>query len=266
MDLLEHNLDEIEGLSQRGKTLSIVDLINANTIDIDMSAFCLYAISNGASFLTAARPGNAGKTTLMACLLTFLPPNVRIITTENPSIINEAQRLANNDEKLCFLSHEIGSGHWFGYIWGKYVGQLFALMNHGFQIASCIHADTLPEMHDILVSRDLGVAESDFAKLDLILFIKMMREGAGYKRRVSALYERNCETGKHHLLYIWDEDSDTFIKHGNSTLLSEIAKINGKSSQQAIDELQQCKLFIENLVKSGETDFRIVRKIVLGRK
>ena len=37
----EHNLREIEGLSQRGRTLSIVDLINANTLDVDMAAHSL---------------------------------------------------------------------------------------------------------------------------------------------------------------------------------------------------------------------------------
>jgi hypothetical protein len=263
MNLTEHNLDEIEGLSQRGATLSIIDLINANTIDVDMSAFSLYAISNGSSFLTAARPGNAGKTTLMACLLTFLPPDVRILTTSNPSVITE-QKNANKD-KTCILSHEIGSGHWHGYIWGKYVGQLFDLMNHGCQIASCIHADTLPEMHNILTSRELGVAENDFARLDLTLFIKLMRENLEYKRRVSALYESDSDTGKHHLLYAWDENSDKFIKHDDSTLLRGIAKSSGKSTQQVSDELQQCRSFIESLVKSGITDFRVVRKMILGR-
>lgn len=102
MNLVKHNLDEIENLSQRGKTLSIVDLINTNTLDVDMSAHCLYAISCGASFLTAARSGNAGKTTLMACLLTFLLTDVRILTIDMPSVVAEAHKIANNN--LCIIS------------------------------------------------------------------------------------------------------------------------------------------------------------------
>ena len=147
MNLEEHNLREIEGLSQRGRTLSIVDLINANTLNVDMAAHSLYAIANGASFLTAARPGNAGKTTLMACLLTFLPPGIQIVTTSSPSVITEAHRLMSGKkpEDFCLLAHEIGSGHWYGYLWGKYVGQLLNLMSDGCRVVSCIHADTLPE-------------------------------------------------------------------------------------------------------------------------
>jgi len=262
MQDLEHNLDEIENLSQRGKTLSIVDLINANTLGVDMSAHCLYAISNGASFLTAARPGNAGKTTLMSCLLTFLPSDIRILTIDKPSVIAEAHKIVKNDNKLCTLCHEIGAGHVYGYLWGVHVGQFFDLMNYGCQMASCIHADTLPEMQSILVSNELGlgVTKSDFARLDLILFIKLMREGVGYKRRVSALYERDTE--KHNLLFTWDENTDSFIKHGESTLLKIIAKEHGKSINQVADELQQCKSFIEDLVKSGVNDFRQVSKQV----
>jgi len=266
MDFEENNLDEIEGLSQRGRTLSIVDLINANTIDIEMSAFCLYTISNGASFLTSARPGNAGKTTLMACLLTFLTPGVRIVTTSSPSVVTEINNILNGKrtDKLCILCHEIGSGHWYGYLWGKYVGQLFNLMNYGCRIASCIHADTIDEIYGTLVSRELGVSESDFNQLDLILFMKLMRDGMGYKRRVSALYESNIKVGKHNLLFTWDEKSDRFIKHGDSILIKKIAEEHGKSEMITEKELNRCKSFIEQIVKSSITDFRQVRKEVIA--
>ena len=36
------------------------------------------AMAEGASLLTAARPGDAGKATLMVALLGFLPPEVPI--------------------------------------------------------------------------------------------------------------------------------------------------------------------------------------------
>lgn len=261
----EHNLREIEGLSQRGQTLSIVDLINANTLDVDMAAFSLYAIANGASFLTAARPGNAGKTTLMACLMTFLPPGSAIVTISNPSVVTEAHKLMDdgNAENLCFLCHEIGSGRWYGYLWGKYVGQLFHLMNDGCRIASCIHADTLPELHNILVSRELNVLEEDFARLDLILFMKLERGLTGYTRRVATFYEGGSESGRHNLLFSWKPESDTFSKHGDSALLKRIGQQRGLSEKQVTGELQQCKLFIESLMESGNTDFRWVRKQVV---
>ena len=165
MNLEERNLREIEGLSQRGQTLSIVDLINANTLNTDMAAYSLYAIANGASFLTAARPGNAGKTTLLACLMTLIPPDTGVITIEDPSVITETQthEKASGKAGLCLLCHEIGPGPIYGYIWGGHVGQYLRFMNNGGRIASCIHADTLPELHSIMVSPELGVSEEDFS-------------------------------------------------------------------------------------------------------
>lgn len=265
MNLEEHNLREIEGLSQRGRTLSIVDLINANTLDVDMAAFSLYAIANGASFLTAARPGNAGKTTLMACLLTFLPPESAIVTISNPSVVTQARRLIDggNAENLCFLCHEIGAGRWYGYLWGGYVGQLMRLMNDGCRVVSCIHADTLPELRNIMVSRELSVLEEDFSRLGLILFMKLERGLAGYRRRVATLYEGGGGSGNHELLFSWKPESDTYSRHGESALLKRIGQQRGLSEEQIAGELQKCRDFIENLMASGNTDFRWVRKQVV---
>lgn len=265
MNLEEHNLREIEGLSQRGRTLSIVDLINANTLNVDMAAYSLCAMANGASFLTAARPGNAGKTTLMACLMTFLPPRVRTITIGSPSVITEAGRSISEEgaENLCFLCHEIGSGPWYGYLWGQYVGQLLHLMNNGCRIASCIHADTLPEMRDILVSRKLGVSAEDFDRLGLVLFMNLGRTLTGYRRRVATLYESSGKAGQHNLLFSWNPESDTFSQQGEPRLLERMAQQRGISTEQVAPELQRCRLFIESLMESGDTDFRWVRKQIV---
>jgi hypothetical protein len=264
MNLEVHNLREIEGLSQRGTTLSIVHLINANTLNVDMAAYSLYAIANGASFLTAARPGNAGKTTLLACLMTFLPPGIEIITTSSPSVVAEAEGFMENREprELCFLCHEIGSGHWYGYLWGEYVGQFFHLMNSGCRIASCIHADTLPELYDILVSGELGVSEGDFSQLGLILFMHIERRLMEYRRRVIRFYE-SSGAGGHNLLFAWEPKADTFEQLRESLLLKRVAIQRGLSIDEAKEELQRCKTFVENLMRSGETDFRWVREQVV---
>lgn len=249
MDLEEHNLREIEGLSQRGKTLSIVDLISANTLTVDMAAYSLNAIANGASFLTAARPGNAGKTTLLACLLTFLPPGVKIISVGNPEIVKEAYKIIGNEkpEKFCFLPHEIGAGRLYGYLWGRHVGQLMSLMNQGCRVVSCIHEDTLPELHSIMVSKELGVSEDDFNRIGLIMFMKLERELNGYRRRVLSFYE--MDNHKHNLVFDWEANTDVFNRHNENKY--------GES-----EDLKKCQLFVKNLMTAGKTDFRWVRQQV----
>ena len=59
MDIEEHNHRQIEMLNQRGgRTLSIVDLLLAGTISVEMAAYAMRAMKRGASLLTGARPGS----------------------------------------------------------------------------------------------------------------------------------------------------------------------------------------------------------------
>ncbi|MBC7353066.1 MAG: hypothetical protein H5U08_11960, partial [Thermogutta sp.] len=90
-DLEQRNVQQLEDLNQRGgRMLTVVDLIEAGTLSADMAATVMYALAQGASLLTAARPGGAGKTTLLAAFLNLLPPGVKIITVDSPSVVRQA--------------------------------------------------------------------------------------------------------------------------------------------------------------------------------
>ena len=90
MDIERHNHQQIEQLNQRGgRTLSIVDLIQAGTLSVDMAACAMRAMHQGASLLTGARPGGAGKTTLMAAISVVLPapPGRAPVSSDAPACI-----------------------------------------------------------------------------------------------------------------------------------------------------------------------------------
>lgn len=262
----EHNIRQIEMLSQRGQTLSIVDLLNANTLSVEMAAHLFCMMTHGASFLTAAKPGNAGKTTLMACTLMFLSPNARIVTISEPAVISQALP-GNHNERLCYLCHEIGGGPWYGYLWGEDVGKLFKLIDEHHSIASCIHADILDEMREILFSHELNVAEEDFKQLDFILFMHLERNGREYTRRVSTFYEAtgasSQQDGNHRPLFIWDRNSDEFYQQGDSLLLQTLARNKGIPQKQIQRQLAECEDFIRWLIEQGINDYRKVRKEIL---
>ena len=88
--LNQHNLKQIRGLNQRGgRMLSIIDLLEAGTVNSEMAGFLLYAMNNNLSFLTAANPSGTGKTTLMGAILNLLKPGVKIITLNGSIKANE---------------------------------------------------------------------------------------------------------------------------------------------------------------------------------
>ena len=242
--LQRKNLREIEGLNQRGgRTLSFVDLIRAGTMTAEMVAHCWTAIAHGASFLTAARPGGAGKSTVLANLLALLPPNEEIVTVTDPTI-------ADDNAPNCYLAHEIGSGHWYGYIWGRQVAEFLALMPQGSRIASCIHADCLDELREILLTPPLEVPQGHFNMLDLILFVHVK---PGDQRRVVALHER--VGNGHRLAFEWDEGLDAIVRRGPSELFDRL------SASEA--EYQQKLAVVQDILEAGDERLEAVMERVL---
>ncbi len=247
MDIEAHNDEQIEMLNQRGgRTLSIVDLIGAGTIGVEMAAVGMRAMARGASLLTGARPGGAGKTTLMATLLNFLPPGVPIATTDRSAVIARALGQPA-DRPVCYLAHEIGSGHWYGYIWGRDVADFLSLIDGLRRVASCLHADTLPELIGILTSPPLSVTPEQLGRVDLILFMHVQATVRGTPRRVATFYEADG-AGGHRLLFEWDGDTDTFRQAAD---LSDP------------DGLAPYVEFIQRLVDDGDVDTRVVRRKVV---
>jgi hypothetical protein len=247
MNLEAHNDHQIERLNQRGgRTLSIVDLIRAGTISREMAACAWRAMDEGASVLTGARPGGAGKTTLMAAVLNFLPPGVPLVTVDRPGVITAALD-DRPSEPACYLVHEIGAGHWYGYLWGRDVARFLSLVEGNRRIASCLHADTLEELAGIVCSPPLGASPEALARVGLILFMHVDAAAGGYRRRVSTFYEADRE-GSHRLLFRWEAASDTF---------GQVDELRDPAGLAPYVEL------LGRLVDEGDVDSRTVRSKIL---
>ena len=255
MDRVEKtNLQQIEMLNQRGGlTLSIVDLMRAGTISPEMAAYAFCAIRGGASFLTAARPGGAGKTTLMAALLSFLPPGERLRTVGVHA--SRVPRGNSDHGHECLLCHEIGRGLYFGYLWGREAQAFFHAISRAVRIASNIHADTMAEVREELSGPDIAVDELDFCQIGFLAFMTMRGSGPGRMRRVASLHA-SSDSG-HRLLWEWDETSDTFAwKNGGSPedfLPPDSSGLYGDAVR-----------FLQDLKGSGETAYASARRQVLN--
>ena len=151
----EQNLTEIESLNQRGgRMLSMVDLLEAETVSVEMAGYLLFAMRHGASVLTGARPGGAGKTALLGAILDLLPPGEQIVTVGRREVLRSAP-----PKPACFLVHEIGSGPYYGYLWGDDVPLFIRKAAEGYRIGATIHADDAEEVRNELSV--LGVSSED---------------------------------------------------------------------------------------------------------
>ena len=175
---LRRHLREIRSCNQRGgRMLSIVDLVRAGTVGLPLAAWLLREISSGRSFVVGARPGGAGKTTVMCALLNVIPAAARLVATDSSARALDAHP---GDWLLC---HEIGEGPHYAYLWGEAVAGMFRAPRRGVPFATNLHADALDEARAALVG-SCGVEEADFERA-LYLFLRI----EGRSRRVAGVRE-----------------------------------------------------------------------------
>jgi len=187
--------------------LSLVDLVKAGTLTLELASEMVLIVSRGGSFLTAAGPGGVGKTTLMGALLAFLPPDTEIVTVEGPATLKSLAR--SSGSQRCLMVHEIGSGSYFGYLWGPAVAEYFSFHEAGFSLASNLHATNYEQARGQLTGPTLGVAEEHFGAVDLIA---CMARDSG-KRRVTSVWQAD-KRGEHVMRWRWHSGRDDFDKIG----------------------------------------------------
>jgi hypothetical protein len=266
----KHNIRQLEQLNQRGgRMLTVVDLIDAGTLSVEMAAAVMEALAKGSSLLTGARPGGAGKTTVMAAFLNLMPPGVAIVTVDDPAIIQRGLERPPQ-QPVCYLVHEIGAGHWYGYLWGRPVADFFRLTSPPCRIASCLHADTLEELTEILVGPPLHVNPSDINRVGILGFMRVDRSTMGpVQRRLAALYIRSPYAAESHR-FVYHSSSNSFSRESWNTgdVSVNTPQIDsGTSSQERAGDPVRCNPFcdfIEHLMKVEARSLADVRKEVLA--
>lgn len=163
-----------------GRMLSVIDLIAADTLTREQVCWLLGRIYRGASWLVGAKPGGAGKTTIMSALLAMLPRDTTIHLTNPGAGWNKA------GAEDCVVAYEISPGSYDAYIWGRDVARMAELGINGCRIVSNLHADTLREARAQIV-RECGATEAGFAAFDLFLPVSLGRSGWSTARRVEKI-------------------------------------------------------------------------------
>jgi len=199
-------LAALHACNQRGgRMLSIIDLLDAATLDLPLAAYLAAAMQRGASLLVGASPGAAGKTTVMCALLNFLPARTPIVTVDTPAVLRQLPT-----PPVCLLAHEIGPGPYYAYIWGETARAFFAASQAGCIIASNLHADTLDETYDQLCALN-GVNPAHLRDVTLKIFLSV----AGHQRRIAAVYE-GAETADS---LIWHLSGGSFSRSAPSRVV-----------------------------------------------
>jgi type IV secretory pathway ATPase VirB11/archaellum biosynthesis ATPase len=216
--ILSHR-DVINACNQRGgRMLSLIDLLKAESVDLPLAAYLAAMMQQGNSLLVGAQPGGAGKTTVMAALLNFVPPNTKLQAVENMNTLRQAEKTPK-DHQTCYIAHEISPAtYYYAYLWGRAAQRFFALTTRGHLIAFNLHADTLEETRDQLIDEN-GVAPEHLDAVTLKVYLGTRRQSAWSMRRwVRRVYENDGSTDR----LIWTAASPgCFVRRHESQLISE---------------------------------------------
>jgi hypothetical protein len=151
--------------------LSVVDLLEAGTLTVDQTAWLLNTVLQGSSWLVGAKPGGAGKTTVMSALLAMAPKGAQVWLT------NRGSGWQERESGDYIVSYELSPGFYDAYIWGQDVVRMTALGSTGCRIVSNLHADTLEQARTQIVT-ECGATEKGFRAFQI--FIPLVLKGSRF--------------------------------------------------------------------------------------
>lgn len=223
--------------------LSVFDLLDAKTLDIELAAYLMARISRGASFLVGAIPGGAGKTTVMCALLNFVPADIELIAAASNAVTSA--ETAEQAGGKCYVCHEIGSGYYFAYLWDADLRRYCRLVDKGHMLATNLHADTLQQAHAQICGEN-GVPAEHFNRFELALFLTV--EGG--------LFDACRQIGTVH-------SSDGRQPH--ELVYDRAAAVSRLSPTAAADEdyITACRTFLETAWSQGIRTIQQTRQAVL---
>ncbi len=178
------------------------------------------------SFVSAAGPQYAGKTTVLDAMLAHVPEGIPVHALNGE--IDEIRNFANSPDGGYLEVGEISSGRPSRYIWGEPVHALFKTLKAGFSLATTMHGDGADDIfRQICVDNE--IADSDASIIQYVVHIKRFGEDdSGYWRRVDHVYEISGVTNgvpDASELFSWREHDDSFVALNPPRLLAATASV-----------------------------------------
>lgn len=201
--------------------LTLVDLVRNGTMDEHVAATLWTIAEERRSFLVAAVPRNAGKTTVSSAMLEHVPEGTPVHALSG--VEDEMRELVAKPDGGYLVVGELSRAPVSHYIWGQPVRTYFDTVRAGFSLATAMHAPT-PEDAFALIAEDNGVPDGDASLIDFFVYIERMgNDSDDFWRRLAAVYEIGEVRGgapETRLLHRWVPEGDRFERVESSTRLA----------------------------------------------
>ncbi len=277
----------------RENPLTFIDLMNNNTLSIDMVAYFWMIIEYGTSILFCGGTAS-GKTTTLNALSLFIPPSSKIVSIEDTREINlphenwiagttragfttsETHKTGKDIDMFDLIKAALRQRPRViivGEVRGKEAYTLFQAMATGHLSYSTIHASDMQTLIQRLESPPISLPRSLLTSLDVVVFLNAVQMADGkVRRRVTSVVEivkQDPETGRIISVtpFRWISPiEDRFEYSGGSVILDKIRRERGWSIEQLNQELENRKKVLRWLQKHNIKTYRELGKIVAEYK
>jgi hypothetical protein len=272
-------------LPRRPEPRSVVELIASGTLDGELAAHLWLLIEARVPILVAAEAQYVGKSTMLAALLDFLPPDVRLVELRGgeedfawlPQASElgwpgTAHRASDADpvrpDMTVLFANEL-SNHLPAYTWGPAARIAVRAASIGYGLAATIHADLLEEVFEVLGEPPVRLTDDELSHLGVVLVMRLLEDGR--RRVVAAHYVRPVARDEHGhvqrlgpaVLAIWDHETDTF-EHFGWGVTPELARRVGRRAGDFEVEVDRRREYLDRLVAAGIDEPERARDAIRG--
>jgi hypothetical protein len=190
--------------------VTIAEMVRNGTMNAEMAAVIWAAVDEQVSFLTAAIPRFAGKTTTSEAALALRRPGVPLHRIDGSKA--QTDRLARDRLGGYLVVAEFEQAPMPGYIWGEPVRRVFDTLSAGYSLQAVLHAGSVSEAIGE-VAHGNEIPDEQVAAFKLVLYIERFGGYGNFWRRLVDLYElKGVENGRPigHSLFRWQAEGDRF--------------------------------------------------------
>jgi flagellar protein FlaI len=271
----------------REDPITIVDLINSDTLDIDMAAYIWLLLDNKKSLMVIGSTGG-GKTTILNAATGLINSNYKIFSVEDTAEINISHEnwfslvsrasfgLESQGEVSLFDLLKSGMRHrpdyiLVGEIRGEEAYVLFQALATGHGGMATMHADDSESAIRRLMQKPMDIPAAYVPLMNCIINIKRVKLNADASgkstkkimtRRVTEVTEI-ISSGSVRSVFSWDPQHDGYLDNlSKSYLLPKIAEDTGLDMEDISLDLSRRKTILTWLVNRGTRDYKSLSKII----
>jgi len=271
----------------KANPLTPVDLINFQSLSLEMAAYFWLAIENASSILFCGGTAS-GKTTALNALSLFIPSYHKVITIEDTREISlphknwiagtTRQGFSASDDKtgkdidmfdlIRAALRQRPKVIMVGEVRGKEAYSLFQAMATGHTSYSTVHASDIHTLIQRLENPPIDLPRALLTSLDVIVFQNAIEIGKKSVRRMTSVTEViKLDPETNQLIFMepfrWvSKTDDRFEGGGGSKILNSIRLQNNWSEEELEEELENRKTILEWMIQKDKRDYQEVGRLV----